>query len=162
MKWLSLSVIAILNLASLVFAQQIFNPLEQSGLPCDVLVHFYQLWEDSSFGQDPNRTERSAWIVRNSGGKNECRKWPRSADRNKEFWTGPVPYNTVAQAHTHTVAVDPKPSQNDRIFSNRTNTPLYTISGKGIWKVTPDGEITKEANQDWWKELNKGQCKESN
>lgn len=158
MKGLVLGICAILNLASIVSGQQIIDPTKRLGLSCEILTHFYDLWKDSGFGQDPKRTERSAWIIQHSDNTYECQRWPRSDAPNKEFWTGPVPYNTVAQAHTHTSAVDPKPSQNDRKFANRTNVILYTISGKGIWKITPDGEVTREANQDWWKGLNKTRC----
>jgi len=160
MKRLTSTLFAILNVASSPFALQQFDQSKQSGLPCEILLDYNNLWKDSGFGQDPNRTERSAWIAQHTDGKFECRRWPRSSARNKEFWTGPVPDYTVAQAHTHTASVDPKPSQNDRTFSIRTGIPLFTISGAGIWKITPDGIITKQADQAWWIGLDKKQCDE--
>jgi hypothetical protein len=115
-----------------------------------LLPYFYQLWKDSAFGNDPNRTERAAWIIRKSDGIIEFVRWPSSGAWAREVWVGPPPENIVAQAHTHPAKRDPKPSSGDRSLSTRTNVPFYTISANGIWRVTTDGKMTKLTGNDWY------------
>lgn len=74
-----------------------------------LLSYFYQLWKDSAFGNDPNRTERAAWIIRKNDGTIEFVRWPRSGAWAREVWVCPPPQNIVAQAHTHPLKRDPKP-----------------------------------------------------
>lgn len=118
-----------------------------------LLSTFYDLWKESAFGQDPNRTERAVWILQSSPGSFECKRWPTSAERNREYWYGPMPQHTIAQAHTHTVMADPRPAPKDIQLSRRIGVPLYTISGSGIWIVTPDGKITQLADSKWYRNL---------
>ena len=118
-----------------------------------LLPSFYQLWKDSAFGNDPNRTERAAWIIRKSDGTIEFVRWPRSGAWAREVWVGPPPENIVAQAHTHPAKRDSKPSSGDRSLSKRVNVPFYTISANGIWRVSTDGKMTKLTANDWFKPL---------
>lgn len=118
-----------------------------------LLPPFYSLWKDSAFGNDPNRTERAAWILRKSDGNMEFVRWPRSGAWAMELWVGPVPEGIVGQAHTHPSMRGPMPSDADRALSKRMNVPLYTISVHGIWKATPDGKTTKIEGYNWYKKL---------
>jgi hypothetical protein len=129
------------------------SAISEEQLNPKLLSTFYDLWKDSAFGQDPNRTERAVWILQSSAGSFECKRWPASSERNKEFWHGPMPQKTIAQAHTHTVKTDPKPSWKDIQLSRRIGLPLYTISGSGIWMATPDGKITQLADSKWYRKL---------
>lgn len=119
----------------------------------ELLPAFYQLWKDSAFGNDPNRTERAAWIIRKSDGTIEFVRWRRSGAWASEVWVGPLPENIVAQAHTHPTKRDPMPSYTDRSLSKRRNVPVYAISVHGIWKATPDGKLTKITGNNWYKPL---------
>jgi proteasome lid subunit RPN8/RPN11 len=111
---------------------------------CETLNQVYLLWSDSMFGHDPTH-ETSAWIVRNTQGTFEWQRWPASRKYNQESWNRSIPRNVVAQFHTHASDVDPRPSTKDLVFSKKVNIPLYTVSRKGIWKVTPEGKITRIA-----------------
>lgn len=109
---------------------------------------FYRLWKDSAFGKDPNRTERAAWILEVSD-RYELLRWPTSGARSQEFWRGPVPAYTIAQAHTHPANSQGEPSSNDIALCRKIGVPIYTISEHGIWVVTPDGAVRKLANSEW-------------
>ena len=65
----------------------------------------------------------------------------------------------VAAVHTHPPSVDPKPSKGDALVAARLNIPIYTISRKGIWKISPDGTIIQEAKRHWQKEAENTTCK---
>ena len=124
-----------------------------SALPCEMVIHFFDLWKKSGFGCDPNGIERASWVVQTSEGKFEYIRWPHSGQRNSETWRGPIPRSVVAQAHTHPNKTTPKPSLKDRLCAAQSNVPVYTLSKLGIWKVTPEGTITKETGPDWWIEI---------
>ena len=109
----------------------------------------YDLWSASAFGRDPNRTETAAWILLDSSGHIEFMRWRRSFARNSELWKGAVPRNVIAQVHTHSVWVDPKPSHCDVALARRLLIPIYTISENGIWKATPFGAIRKVMEPPW-------------
>lgn len=123
--------------------------MEEMTMPARFNDIFYQLWKDSSFGRDPNRTERAAWILREPSGEYGTIAWPPSRARNEEFWHGPMPKNAIAQAHTHPECSQPQPSTTDVALCRRIGVPIYTISDRGIWVATPDGKITKVTNADW-------------
>jgi hypothetical protein len=127
----------------------------QDDLICENLTFFYGLWKEAGFGKDPNKTERAAWIVRNAAGNFKYIRWNKSLEPNKELWKGAVPENIIAQIHTHPAIDDPKPSRSDRALARKINIPLYTISGSGIWKVMPDGTVTKIAGVDWFESIRK-------
>ncbi len=131
----------------LVFAEQDFvsHP--------EVLNMMYVLWKDSAFGKDPNRTERAAWIIHDSIDGFRCIRWPRSGERNREFWYGAVPHNTIAQIHTHTDHVDPRPANKDIAFAKRIGIPIYTISSGGIWVADRYGVVKKVYGPGWHKNL---------
>src|SRR5262245_5965823 len=130
-----------------VFAEQDFvsNP--------DVLKMMYGIWKDSAFGKDPNRTERAAWIIHDSNNGFDCIRWPRSAARNREFWYGSVPHNTVEQIHTHSVIVDPRTAYKDIILAKRVGIPIYTISANGIWMADRDGTVKKVYGPEWYRNV---------
>jgi hypothetical protein len=116
---------------------------------CALSLIFSDLWKASAYGQDPNSVERAAWILKTDTGYATVR-WPCSHERNREVWHGPLPGHAIAQAHTHTVKVDPQPSRNDIQLSQRFRIPLYTISQRGIWMVTSDGRIQQVADENWY------------
>lgn len=119
----------------------------------ELLPLFYKLWKDSAFGKSPARIERAGWVVQRENGELIIEPWPTSGERNKEYWRGPVPEGTIAQAHTHTVITDPKPAPKDIELAKRTGLPLYTISGQGIWMVDSGGKITRVADHQWYRNL---------
>jgi hypothetical protein len=144
-----LVVIFLLSIIELSFAQAPIDDDETSKL----LPSFYQLWKDSSFGNDPNRTERAAWIIRKDDGTFEFYRWPTSGAWAGEVWVGPLPKNVIGQVHTHPTKRDPKPSLKDRNLAKRKNIPLYTISSEGVWRVLPDREPTRVVGRNWYSEL---------
>lgn len=130
---------------------------EQIEITCEILDEFYALWSESRYGEDP-MLEKSAWIIRTSNGESELVEWPSTYRWKMEVWKGSIPENVIAQAHTHPVKTDPRPSTKDRMFSQYVNTPLYTVSRKGIWMVRPDGTTNKVAGSDWYIELYQNRC----
>jgi len=116
-----------------------------------ILSIFYDLWNDSAFGRDPNRTERAGWLIRHERSEYSCVRWKTSGERNHEFWRGPVPPNAIAQIHTHTVIADPRPSRKDIELTRRIGLQMFVVSGSGVWSVLPDGKIVQVSNSDWWK-----------
>ena len=127
-----------------IASAQITNPLI-----CENATAFYQLWKDAAFGKDPNRTERAAWVISRSTGSDRFARWPASAARNSETWRGPLPEHAVALVHTHPDNMDEKPSGVDALIAQKTGMSLYIISSHGIWSITPDGELKKEAGRNW-------------
>jgi hypothetical protein len=132
---------------------------ERSELPSplskEILKNFFSLLKESGYGYDSNHIETAEWIVLNSEKNLEYIKWPHSGEKNKEKWRGQLPKNRIAQAHTHSVVVNPKPSRSDRDCAARIKASVYTISQLGIWKVQLDGKITQEASKNWWVDLEK-------
>jgi len=118
-------------------------------LICEKLTSFYGLWKDAAFGYDPNRTERAAWIILDSAGFYSFKRWPCSAERNKEIWKGQIPDHAIALVHTHTVIVDEKPSRQDVQVAQKLKMILYVISIKGIWSVAPNGQMKKQSGPHW-------------
>lgn len=128
---------------------------DTQGVDTQLLSLFYDLWKDSAFGRDPNRTERAAWILETGPTAFDCKRWPTSGERNTEYWRGPMPQRTIAQAHTHTVMADPRPARKDVELSERMGVPVYAISGFGVWMATPDGKIARIADSKWYQGLAK-------
>ena len=128
-------------------------------LTCESLTEFYKLWADSWFGKDPTR-EIATWMIQNPKGNLDWIRWPASRKWKKETWKGIIPANLVAQVHTHPLNTDPRPSYKDVVFSRNLKTELYTISRNGIWKVIPNGTITKVAGANWHLKLQKAICPE--
>jgi hypothetical protein len=124
-----------------------------------LLPSFYELWKDSAFGNDPNRTERAAWIIRNNDGSFKFHRWRSSGAWASETWVGALPENIVGQAHTHPTKRDPRPSPKDRSLSKKRNVSLYTISLHGVWRVDPEGKLTKVAGNNWNKPLREASLK---
>jgi len=118
-------------------------------LLCDNLTSFYGLWKDAAFGNEPNRTERAAWIILGPGGSYIFQIWPASGTRNSEMWRGPIPNRSVALVHTHTVIMDEKPSHRDILVAQKLRMVLYVISREGIWSVAPNGHEKKERDKEW-------------
>ena len=121
---------------------------------CRIVTGFYDLWEKSFFGREPNRVEVAAWIRLNSKLEYEFILWEITPQREKTTWRGgAIPENVLATAHTHPQKDDPKPSIPDVALAGRLGLPIYTISRKGIWKVTPGGAVSQEAGMGWSKAL---------
>jgi len=107
-------------------------------------ILFCELWKDSAYGKDPNRTERAAWVMLNPQGAYSFKRWPASAARNSETWKGPVPDHAVALVHTHPVNTDDKPSRGDILIAKKLKMIVYVISSRGIWSVDRNGKVKKE------------------
>jgi hypothetical protein len=46
----------------------------------------------------------------------------------------------------------------DEYTANRINKPIYTITRRGIWKIDPQGNITKEEGPHWNKGIDGKNC----
>ena len=101
---------------------------------------FYQLWESSGFGQNPDRIERAAWFVKVKSGNYGWIKWSSSGNRNGDSWRGAVPEGTVAQAHTHPANLDPR--QLSVTFKPDQDNP-----GRTIFTVDPQLNLTSFYNK---------------
>jgi hypothetical protein len=120
---------------------------------CQIMTQFYEIWNESNFGREPNREERAVWIKQNDDGKYEFVKWGMAIERQEITWHGVIPEKIVAIAHTHPQKVDPRPSKEDGLVAERLKVPVYTISRKGIWKVTTQKTIVQEAGLKWYKDV---------
>jgi hypothetical protein len=138
-----------------VFLSLVTDCFSQPSIDTGLVSIFYDLWKDSGFGKDPNRTERAAWILSGDvSSKYTVLRWPRSGSRNTEFWYGPVPENVLAQVHTHTVVADPKPARKDIELCKSIGVPMYVVSGNGIWMAFPDGTVLQLKGGEWYKTFN--------
>ena len=121
-----------------------------------VLKMLYCLWKSGGYGNP--RTERSMWITETNG-EFGSKQWPWSAESGQETWKGPIPANTIADAHTHPNVMDPKPStrggntgRGDQGSADATNLPFYVVTRDAIWKAVPgDKNPTQVAGSGWWK-----------
>ncbi len=121
---------------------------------CRVVHSIFDLWRDSGYGFRPKQVEAASWVLQTrEADRYNFQRWPSSAEPDKEIWKGPVPRDVVAQVHTHPSKVDPKPSTKDAELAERLQIPVFTISDRGLWQVTPTGEVTKEAGREWLKRL---------
>lgn len=137
-------------LCALVILLPCIGFAEETQMPSQFGSIFYQLWKDSGFGKDPNRTERAAWVLLAQDDYKFLR-WPASGSRSQEYWRGPMPVHTIAQVHTHASNSQGQPSAKDIKLCREIGVPIYTISARGIWMVTPDGKIQKVADAGWHK-----------
>jgi len=65
----------------------------------------------------------------------------------------PIPTGTIADAHTHPNALDPKPSGGDQADATRLNLPFYVVTRDAIWKAVPKQDApVPVAGSDWWKD----------
>jgi len=115
---------------------------------CNVLRIFAHLWKDHALGE----TENGAWIVMNPDGLYQQIDWAFTPQRHATTWSGVLPENIVAQLHTHSEHLDPKPSGPDSQIAKRLNITVYTVTRKGIWRVSPDGTITREMEHNWFQD----------
>ena len=119
----------------------------------------FRLWKAGGFGGD--RSERAAWVVRAPAGV-AWRDWPWDRRYLESRWLGPTPGEAVAIVHTHPAVVDPRPSVTDRATATRLGIAVYTVSRRGIWKVEPDGVVTRIGDESWWAGCETGKsCRES-
>jgi RHS repeat-associated protein len=161
------------NLYAYVFGDPV-NWVDTDGLDAvtsdsTVRQYFWDLWRQSAYGKSP--AERAAWIKSSRHLQDPttkrfgCEKWPWSAAAAQETWNGPVPLGVIALAHTHPDEKSPKPSTGgsksnprDDYAATQINAPVYTISRKGIWKITPSGKITQEEGPEWTKGIDGASC----
>ncbi|PWT87401.1 MAG: hypothetical protein C5B54_12390 [Acidobacteria bacterium] len=118
---------------------------------CSVLLIFADLWNSTPL----NQVEGAAWIVRTTDGSFQPVHWQYNPDRRAQHWSGNLPENLAAQVHTHPDRVDPKPSAEDKLVAQKMSIPLYTVSRNGVWKASPNGEITQEKGSGWFKDAAK-------
>lgn len=113
----------------------------------------FKLWKQTSFGWEEKQTERAAWILRGSDGRYQWMEWPYSGEHLATSWKGALPDKVIAQIHTHPNYGKPEPSKQDARVAREIKAPVYTVSGSGIWRVGPDGKITKEADHNWYRKI---------
>ena len=112
---------------------------------CSIMKIFAHTWKYTPLVQE----ERAVWLV-HSNGKYIGINWLRSPQNRITVWSAPIPENIVAQAHTHGDHLDPKPSDADIGVARKLNIWVYTLTRKGIWRVSPDGTITQEETRGWY------------
>jgi hypothetical protein len=117
----------------------------------------YQLWERTGFGWDEKRTEKGAWVIRDQEGRYQWMEWPDWEERNAIRWKGTIPEGVVAQVHTHPNTSYPEPSKQDADVAKELHIPVYTVSQAGIWRVSVDGKITKEAGEGWHRKFKRSE-----
>ena len=115
---------------------------------CDLVRIFTRIWKSHPLGE----LESGAWIVMNEQGQFEQVNWMHTPERNRSTWSGILPKNIVAQVHTHGERLDPKPSDPDAQVARRLQIDVYTITRKGIWKVSRDGSISFIIGRGWFKQ----------
>jgi hypothetical protein len=116
----------------------------------------YRLWQAAGFGHES--TELAAWVLVDDAGHVSWLMWPDERKYRRAHWKGPRPADVVAIAHTHPIAVDPKPSLIDVETAQKLGIPVYTISRSGIWKAAPDGSIVPVDDARWWAGCHAGAC----
>ena len=116
---------------------------------CSVLRIFARLWKSHPLGD----AESATWIAMDQEGQYKQIDWAYTPQRNMTIWTGAIPERIVAQLHTHGESLNPKPSGPDVLVAKRLNIFVYTVTRKGIWKVTPDGAVTQEMERHWFQEV---------
>jgi len=129
-----------------------------------VLKRFYCLWKAGGYGN--LRTERSMWVTQDSKGNYGSVDWPWSAEWGKETWHGPLPADTVADAHTHPNGMDPKPStsggntgKGDQGTADMIGLPVYVVTRDAIWKAVPGGkDPVQVGGSGWTKQFEKEKC----
>lgn len=120
---------------------------------CRIKLIFVHVYEDSHL----LKTEKAAWITMNSKREFGFVDWPNRPQNRIQIWHDVLPDNIIAIAHTHPNHIDPKPSTQDRLVAQQRNVPVYTLTRKTIWSVTPDGKITQHINRPWLKNY-KDEC----
>lgn len=132
----------------------------ENDFSCDTLRFFYDLWEDSAFGRNPDGVERAAWIIGDRNGYQIFQKWPNTNERSKIFYEGLVPRNVLAVVHTHPAHKDSRPSTMDVSFAKRVKIDVYVISVEGLWMSNSSGKISRVmAYADFKEALNKCEVK---
>jgi hypothetical protein len=105
------------------------------------------LFRDASYGLE--QTERAAWILGRPDGDVAWARWPATFLNGMEEWKGPVPDGAIGIVHTHPQLLDPLPSHADSKTARDLQMSVYTVSRRGIWKVTPRGEVVQVADHMW-------------
>lgn len=136
--------------AAIAFAQE---PEELNLKDCTILLTFSRVWKYSPLVEKEN----AVWIVAKDGGGLQAIDWHPSVQRNITVWSGTLPKNIVAQAHTHGDHLDPKPSDQDLKVARTLNMWVFTLTRKGIWRAAPDGRITQELGRGWYEQTQQ-QC----
>lgn len=127
-------------------------------LEADLRGEAFRLWEAGSFGLD--RSERAAWVVDGPAGL-AWRTWPWDRRYLQSRYLGPTPAGAIAIVHTHPTVVDPRPSLTDQATAVRLRIAVYTVSRSGIWRVEPDGAVTRVGDERWWAGCKAGKpCRE--
>jgi hypothetical protein len=116
----------------------------------EMLLEFYALWKHSFSGMHPDQIESAAWMIKTEQGTS-FKKWGRLFEPNIQRWSGRIPTNAIALAHTHSRKVRPTPSKVDCAASRDLRIPIYVVSHVGIWRVMPDGTIVQDEGPKWWK-----------
>jgi len=151
MKRLSLALcLLVLLFGASAFAQ---NPEELDLKSCSILQTFARTWKYSPLVEKEN----AVWIVKGDDGGVQAIDWHKSLQRNITVWSGALPRNIIAQAHTHGDHLDPKPSEQDVQVAKRLNIWVYTLTRKGIWRAAPDGEVTQQVGRGWYEQTEQ-QC----
>lgn len=123
-----------------------------------MLGYSYELWRETQYGSDPARTEAAAWIIATGPDGYACRKWPVTNASKRQTWNHGQPQGAIAIFHTHPAGTDPRPSLQDASLAREIGIEIYSISRKGIWKVTPDGRTFREEGPDWYASLDPEQA----
>jgi len=128
-----------------------------------------ELWKLANWGWSIH--ERSAFVVINRDKIRDCLKWAPTNEFSSDSWSGEFPPGLQAQIHTHgthareggtSTPRDPRPSTGcdkcDDAAAKKIKGPVYTISDRGVWKITPQGQITQEAGPELLNAFNQKTC----
>jgi len=134
-----------------------FGPLfpQQNGTPVtneiwndhQIRGYFGDLLRLGGFGHW--NTERAAFLVRDPDGDYRCVLWPATREFNQERFTGTVPVDAVAIVHTHPATM-PRGSTGDELLSRRLRLPIFILTPKNIYVVTPAGSNRVVVDGQMW------------
>jgi proteasome lid subunit RPN8/RPN11 len=101
-------------------------------------------------------TERAMFLTRTESGDISAQLWPATRQRRQATFTGTMPANAVAIAHTHPHN-SPQPSAHDIEEAARLQLPIYVVTRTSITRVDPDRTTTAlVAHTDWFADAHPG------
>lgn len=97
------------------------------------MAQLADLFARGGYGRLPQ--ERAAFLTL-SGQGCECLLWPRTRAFQKESFTGELPKDLVAIAHTHPNAT-PTPSRGDHALANALGVPVIVVTNRSVIAAMP-------------------------
>lgn len=118
------------------------------------LAFFAYLYKQAGIGMKD--TERSSYLL-GEPSNTWYYPWTSSNQRHKDTFKGTLPQGIYANAHSHPNSGIAEPSTGRRSRENsdlkmaqRMDIDVYTLHRDGIFKVTPDNEVSQEEDLSWF------------